>query len=149
MFEKYGGFRLDLGPSPNRDIPRPCEDTEFGRRLLKAGECLRYEPCAIVYHALPSGRINKDYVLSFWFDFGRATIRERGDRPAVHGVPWDYLSLMQRVIDISIASLQRIFAVRPHKRFFFRCMVRMQVGMIVELYRRLANREVTQAAALW
>jgi glucosyl-dolichyl phosphate glucuronosyltransferase len=30
MFEKYGGFRTDLGPSPNRKIPRLFEDTEFG-----------------------------------------------------------------------------------------------------------------------
>jgi glycosyltransferase involved in cell wall biosynthesis len=148
MFEKYGGFRVDLGPSPNRDVPRPCEDTEFGRRLLKAGECLRYEPSAVVYHPVPTGRVKKDYVLSFWFDFGRATIRERGDRPAVHGIPWDYLSLMQRVINISLASLQGIFAFRPDKRFFFKCMVRMQTGMMVELYRRLANHEITQAAAL-
>jgi hypothetical protein len=95
-----------------------------------------------------TGRVKKDYVLSFWFDFGRATIRERGDRPAVHGIPRDYFSLMQRVIDISLASLRGIFAFRPDKRFFFKCMVRMQTGMMVELYRRLANHKVTQAAAL-
>src|SRR5208337_1699634 len=28
MFEKYGGFRTDLGPSPDPRIPRPNEDTE-------------------------------------------------------------------------------------------------------------------------
>ena len=51
MFEKYGGFRLDLGPTTQGDhrqwysagIPRTSEDTEFGWRLMAAGEKLRYE----------------------------------------------------------------------------------------------------------
>ena len=36
MFEKHGGFRTDLGPRPGSQIRG--EDTEFGRRLLDAGE---------------------------------------------------------------------------------------------------------------
>ncbi len=34
VFAKYGDFRTDLGPSPNKKVPRPNEDTELGRRLL-------------------------------------------------------------------------------------------------------------------
>ena len=59
MFEKYGGFRTDLGPSSDKRIPRPNEDTEFGRRLMAAGERLRYEPSALVYHPVPANRIPK------------------------------------------------------------------------------------------
>ena len=57
MFEKHGLFRTDLGPSPDRNIPRPNEDTEFGRRLMAAGEHLRYEPSAIAYHPVLENRI--------------------------------------------------------------------------------------------
>ena len=38
MFDKYGAFRTDLGPIPGSQIRN--EDTEFGRRLMKAGERL-------------------------------------------------------------------------------------------------------------
>ena len=40
VFEKYGTFRTDLGPGLNGKI-RNNEDTEFGRRLLAAGERLK------------------------------------------------------------------------------------------------------------
>jgi len=75
MFKKYGGFRTDLGPSPNREVPRLFEDTEFGSRLLAAGEKLRYEPSAVVYVAIPEDRIRKTYFLDRCFDWGRAEAR--------------------------------------------------------------------------
>ncbi len=57
MFAKYGGFRTDLGPQPGSEIRN--EDTEFGRRLLGAGEQLWYEPSAVVYHPVPQNRLQK------------------------------------------------------------------------------------------
>jgi hypothetical protein len=36
---------------------------EFARRLMKAGESLRYEPLAVVYHVLPLG-LSKEFFLS-------------------------------------------------------------------------------------
>ena len=141
MFEKYGGFRTDLGPGPHPETPRPNEDTEFGRRLMKAGEHLRYEPSAVVYHPVPQDRINKQFFLSWWFDYGRASIVEQGDRPDVGGIPWDYLSLLRRVMDISNMSLRWLFAIRATMRFFWKCMVWKQMGMIVELRRRSARRK--------
>ncbi len=55
VFERYAWFRTDLGPRPGSEIHN--EDTEFGNRLLKAGERLHCEPSAIVYHS-PSPRID-------------------------------------------------------------------------------------------
>jgi len=75
IFEMHKGFRTALGPSPNREVLRPCEDTEFGRRILSAGERLRYEPSAVVYHAVSEDRIQKRYFLGWWFDNGRADAR--------------------------------------------------------------------------
>ena len=42
MFEKYGIFRVDLGRCGN--ILLSGEETEFGNRLMSAGEHLGYEP---------------------------------------------------------------------------------------------------------
>lgn len=46
VFVKYGGFRTDLGPRPGSESGK-SEDNEFGRRVLSAGERVRYEPSAI------------------------------------------------------------------------------------------------------
>jgi glucosyl-dolichyl phosphate glucuronosyltransferase len=140
-FEKCGGFRLDLGPRPNSQLRN--EDVEFARRAIKAGERLRYEPSAVVYHPVPLGRISKEFFLSWWFDYGRANIIERGDQPDVFGIPRDYLSLLRRVVQISIMSLQGLFSIRPNKRFFCKCMARMETGMLMELCRRLFGRKVS------
>jgi len=75
-FEKYGGFRTDLGPQPGNEIR--SEDSEYGHRLLAAGEQLRYEPSAIVYHSVPPDRIQKPYHLAWRFDKGRSEIRQFG-----------------------------------------------------------------------
>jgi hypothetical protein len=40
IFEKYGTFRIDLGPRPNSEIR--SEDTEFGTRSLAAGGRIKY-----------------------------------------------------------------------------------------------------------
>ncbi len=69
MFSKHGDFRTDLGPRPGSEIRN--EDTEFGLRLLAAGEKLRYEPSAVVYHAVPKTRLQKRYFLKWWFDKAR------------------------------------------------------------------------------
>jgi glucosyl-dolichyl phosphate glucuronosyltransferase len=63
VLEKYGCFRTELGPHPGSEIR--SEDTEFGQRLLLAGERLRYEPCATAYHAVPANRIQKSYFLAW------------------------------------------------------------------------------------
>jgi glycosyltransferase involved in cell wall biosynthesis len=80
MFEKHGGFRLDLGPSPHNEIRN--EDTEFGRRLLSAGERIRYEPDAIVYHPVPAEKLTKKHLLKWGFDKGRGDAREINVRPS-------------------------------------------------------------------
>jgi len=141
MFEKYGGFRTDLGPGPKTDIPRPNEDTEFGRRLIKAGERLRYEPWAVIRHPILPDRLRKEYFCAWWFDLGRAMIRERGDQPDVFGIPRDYLALISRFVEISTQTLRGMFAPSPPERFDYKCQVWKNKGQMVELWRRFGREE--------
>ncbi len=138
MFEKYGLFRTDLGPSPNPEIPRPNEDTEFGRRLIAAGERLWYEPSAVIYHPAPENRIQKDYFLTWWFDLGRASVREWGRGPSVLGIPRPYLNILKLG---TIAMAQRVgrwmLALSPPGRFHYKCLVWATAGQIKEYYRLL------------
>jgi glycosyltransferase involved in cell wall biosynthesis len=139
VFEKHGGFRIDLGPSPHSQIRN--EDTELGRRLLAAGERLRYEPSAVVYHPVPNGRVTQEYFFSYWFDYGRAMIIERGDRPNLFGIPRDYLALVRRGAEIPVMALRSMLAIHPRERFRHKCLICKSKGQIVELYRRLNSTE--------
>lgn len=134
MFDKYGGFRTDLGPNTANEIRG--EDTEFGRRLMSAGELLRYEPQALVYHSVPEKRLRKEYFLKWYFDFGRALVREWGRGPDIWGIPRPYFSILRKIpTSLAFYGLHWLFALRPQKRFFYKVMVWWQAGQIAEMYR--------------
>jgi glycosyltransferase involved in cell wall biosynthesis len=136
MFEKYGTFRIDLGPRPDSEIR--SEDTEFGSRLLAAGERIKYEPAAVVHHEVPQRRLHKEFFLRWWFDRGRAEIRGVGvaaDRKwFVIGIP---VYLFRRV---AVGTLRWMVTPGPSRRFSRRLGVWLVAGMMVESYRQ--SREV-------
>jgi glycosyltransferase involved in cell wall biosynthesis len=127
VFVRYGGFRVDLGPSPTNEIR--AEDTEFGRRVLSAGEHLRYEPAAIVHHPVFTAQINKKRLLQWWFDNGRATAREFSTKP-VHSfcsfVSW---------------SARWITSFSPPARFHHKLVVWEKAGMLSEFSRQFRHSE--------
>jgi glycosyltransferase involved in cell wall biosynthesis len=150
MFDKYGLFRTDLGPSPNRRIPRPNEDTEFGRRVLAAGERLRYQPSAVAYHPLLQDRVDKKYFLAWWFDYGRALMREKGRGPDIWGIPRYYLSIPMMIgKSLSVRTLRWMWAFNPQRRFSNKCWTWIMAGQIVETYRmgRAAGRLTSDPAS--
>ena len=137
MFEKYGEFRTDLGPSPDPKIPRPNEDTEFGRRLLAAGERLRYEPFAIVYHPVLPNRIRKEYFLTWWFDYGRSLIREEKRTPHARVTLRYYLGMSAMIVArMAVRTVRWMWSLDPARRFFRKCRVWMTAGQILEIYRQ-------------
>jgi glucosyl-dolichyl phosphate glucuronosyltransferase len=139
VFEKYGGFRIDLGPSPGSAMGH--DDTELGRRLMDAGERLLYEPTAVVYHQIPENRVSESYFLKWWFDYGRAQVRSTGKRPAILGIPRHYISIPNLVLShLPRRTLRWMFTVNPKKRFYRKCMVWVVAGWFVET-RRLAGFE--------
>ena len=102
MFARYGTFRADLGRCGNSLLSN--EDTEFGRRLMSAGERLRYEPTAVVHHPVPMERLNQNYFRNWWFDYGRARVLERGSGPAILGIRRQFLSLPSLSAPLSIRA---------------------------------------------
>lgn len=140
VFEKYGGFRVDLGPRPNGEEPRIGEDAEFARRLMKAGESLRYEPLAMVYHPVLESRISKEFFLSRSFDFGRVSILEQDNRQDLLRFPQAYFAFAQALARIGVFSSRWVFARRAGTRFFWRCKIAAQAGIISELRRRLRSK---------
>ncbi|MGB8321797.1 MAG: glycosyltransferase family A protein, partial [Candidatus Acidiferrum sp.] len=144
VFEKHGYFRTDMGPSPDGDTPRPNEDTEFGRRLMAAGEHLRYEPFAVIYHPVLPERLHKQYFLNWWFDYGRAVILERGARPDFLGIPRKFLSIPNIFFRAHcVHSLEWWLESNAQRRFFKKCQVWFTAGEISQTYRRPDGRKVS------
>jgi glucosyl-dolichyl phosphate glucuronosyltransferase len=130
MFEKHGGFRSDLGRIGNHLLSG--EDTEFGRRLLDAGERLWYEPSAVVYHAMQEDRLKKEYFLTWWFAYGRTLVRQDGKRPHILGIPRGYFSMARLGTRLAGNTVRWMVTVKPQKRFFSKVIVWMTVGQIAE-----------------
>lgn len=139
MFQRYGDFRTDLGPQPGSEIRN--EDTEFGTRLLDAGEQIWYEPTALVYHSVPRDRIRKSYFLAWWFDKARAEVRQDGiprkSRLYIAGVPLFLFRTLSGWILRWITSLD------PGRRFSCKLNTWKTAGLIQECHRqfKLAARE--------
>lgn len=128
VFAKHGTFRTDLGPRPGSEIR--SEDTEFGQRLIDSGERLHYAADAIVYHPVPDERLTKQYFLRWWFDKGRADVREEAvpvrDGFKVAGVP---LALFRH----GLGSFAHWTLARdPRLRFAYRTHVWTLAGQIAE-----------------
>lgn len=135
LFDKYGLFRTDLGPCPGSEIR--SEDIEFGRRIMAAGEQLWYEPSAVVYHAVPKNRLTKKYLLRFWFDYGRAEVRECAERPDIWFIPRWVLTIPKVALTaLMVRAFHWLFAVDPKRRFFYKGFVWSTFGQIVEMPRQ-------------
>ena len=131
IFKEYGSFRTDMGPSPGSEIRN--EDTEFARRLFLGGEKLWYEPSAIVYHEVPESRLNKDYFLKFWYDHGRALVREKEQKPSVFGIPRDCFAISKAAaIMLPMRAIRWFLTFDAKGRFFAKGMVWSTLGQIAE-----------------
>lgn len=140
MFEKYGDFRTDLGPRPGSAIRN--EDTEFGRRLLAAGERLYYEPSAVVYHPVPHERIQKKYFLGWWFDYGRAEICEIGRKPGIWGISRRFFSIPKLFGTVlAVRAVRWALTLNPQRRFFWKTRVWTTAGQILEIHRQWRDDE--------
>jgi len=132
MFTKYGGFRTDLGPQPDSEIR--SEDSEFGSRLLSAGERFSYEPSAVVYHSVPQNRTRRKYFQTWWFDKGRADIRELGvpkdARWYIAGIPIDLLPRL------ALWTLRFMISMHEPQRFSSKLKMYGIAGTILECYKQ-------------
>lgn len=141
MFEKYGLFRLDLGPRPGSKIY--YEDSEFALRVKNGKEKLMYAPDALVYHPVEKPRVNKKYFQSWYFGYGGALARTN-DFPKnsilYFGVPrYLFKSLV-------IAVLRWVFTIDNRMRFVNKLNVYLEAGTIAEVYR--LNRRLKETRQL-
>lgn len=140
VFDRYDCFRTDLGPLPDVREPQKGEDSEFGSRLLTAGESLRYEPRALVYHAIPESKARQAYFFRWWFDKARADVRISGSQ----------LNHKWKVLGIALVGFRRIviwairwlFSAHPATRFECKVSICVNAGWITESYRRVRRGSI-------
>ena len=140
-FEKYGGFRIDLGRSGTNLEGR--EEVEFANRLLARGEKLRYEPAAVVRHSVPECRMSKSYVLRWYYSYGRSEVVDLGPPTdttwKLGGVP---LYLFRR---LARWTLQWMISIGAPRRFTCRRTVWYLAGTALACYEHW-RRQVAQVA---
>jgi len=131
IFRRHGLFRLDLGVTGSKHTVT-CDDTEFGQRLIQAGDKIVYCPTAIVYHPVDPNRATKKYFL-FWYYYNGVSLTRTAGLPNegvfYFGVPrWLFRQLL--------ANLARwIFTFAGKQRFQYKLRFCRSVGNIVESYR--------------
>jgi glucosyl-dolichyl phosphate glucuronosyltransferase len=133
VFEEFGDFRTDLGRAGKNLIGN--EDTEFGARLLSKGTTLLYVPSAIVHHPVLRERLTKRYFRSFWFAYGRAMVRQNGERQSFWMVPRTYIRQLRRRYKW-MKGEDQFWYQKAHGRFFCEVHVIMTFGQIVEGWER-------------
>jgi glycosyltransferase involved in cell wall biosynthesis len=130
MFARYGDFRTDLGPFPDNKIG--FEDTEFGRRLMAAGERLQYIPTAVVYHEVPDYRVRKEFLLKWWFDFGRGSVRQTQRKAGTAAI----LKILGRAV---LTAVRWALSFDSQRRFYLKCRIWYAAGKIVEICHQADN----------
>jgi GT2 family glycosyltransferase len=131
IFSKYGTFRLDLGVSGSKHTIT-CDDTEFGGRLMAAGERILYCPSAVIHHPVDPERTTKKYFLTWYYYNGVSLTRTEG-LPSIgvfyFGVPrWLYRGLL--------TNMGRwLLTFNPKRRFHYKLRTCGSIGSIVESHR--------------
>jgi len=142
MFEKYGNFRTDLGRNGRSLIGN--EDTEFGKRLLAAGERLCFVPSAVVNHPVSPERLTKRYFRAYWFSLGRSDARQAGNRLPLWRIPLRYLRQLKRKLQWMSAMNRRWF-LDPQGRFFCETLLCYTAGEILEAWRKRKKMGMVEA----
>lgn len=126
-FQKYGDFRTDLGLAGTTRIG--AEDTEFGWRMLRAGETLIYAPKAIVFHPVAPEKINKRYFMEWYYALGKAKARiERVPPGSVR-----YFGIPRYLLRACIPDLLLwLTSVTERRRFFYRLQFLNAWGRLME-----------------
>ncbi len=135
-FGKYGLFRVDLGRSNTNLMGR--EDVEIANRMLAAGEQLRYEPHAVIWHPIAESRMKKSYVLRWTYWQSQSEIADLGPHEtgwSIMGIP---LAMFRRLIRW---ALQSMISTSAQKRFHCQRNVWHLAGSIAAYYHGLGRQD--------
>jgi len=133
VFE-HGLFRTDIGPGVQGARSTNCEDQNIGEGVLRRGGKLRYEPEAVIHHPFDTQRISRKYILNVFFQMGRYRALETESKPAIHGIPRRYFTIVKL---LSFECPKRLYhwlsTFEPAQRFTWRLLLSSSLGQAYEL----------------
>ena len=133
VFE-HGLFRTDIGPGVLDARSTNCEDQNIGEGVLRRGGKLRYEPEAVIRHPFDTERISRKYILNRFFQMGRYIALETESKPALHGIPRRYFTIVKLLIFECPKRLYHwLSASEPAQRFTWRLLLSTSLGQAYEL----------------
>ena len=133
VFE-HGLFRTDIGPGVQGARSTNCEDQNIGEGVLRRGGKLRYEPEAVIRHPFDTQRISRKYILNVFFQMGRYRALETESKPAVHGIPRRYFTIVKLLsFECPKRLCHWLSASEPAQRFTWRLLLSSSLGQAYEL----------------
>ena len=142
VVEKYGGFRADLGRSSTNLMGR--EDIEIANRLIAAGEKLRYEPNAVIWHPIAESRMKKSYLLRWYYWEAKSEIADVGQLEtgfSIYGIP---VLMFRRIVRWSV---QTLLTTNAQERFRCQRNLWKSAGAISAYYQRLGHPNSSSRAS--
>ena len=136
VFEQYGCFRTDLGPS-GKAAGGLGEDSEFGSRLLRDGRTLIYCSEALVHHRVTAQQVSREFLLDWHRRYGRSLV-SRGElvdtRTRLLGVP---RFLLRKVVE---DFFRWFFTFGKRSRFYNRLALVRTLGTIAQCRENAAQK---------
>jgi glycosyltransferase involved in cell wall biosynthesis len=131
-FEELGLFRTDLGSTPDNPAGKGV-DSEFGLRVISAGQTIMYAPKAVLLHPLDSALITKNFMHRWYHQYGMSEILRAPDTfigPSYFGIP---RHLFRTLVT---SYFKRIFSVDPRVRYLSEMEIHRVFGVIAGLKKR-------------
>jgi glycosyltransferase involved in cell wall biosynthesis len=138
VFEKYGGFRTDLGPKG--EIYGPFEDSEMGHRLMSHGEKILYYPKALIYHPVSQNRLSQEFLLKHFWNVGFTDAKMEEDRQL--SAMSRFKMMLRRLISLISTFAKYLLSIvggEPAAKMHHKCMLYAQGAC---LYYLAQNRRV-------
>ncbi len=133
VFE-HGLFRTDIGPGVQGARSTNFEDQNIGQGVLRRGGRLRYEPEAVIRHPFDTQRISRKYILNRFFQMGRYMALETESKPALHGIPRRYFTIVKLLTFECPKRLYHWFSTfEPAQRFTWSLLLSTSLGQAYEL----------------
>jgi len=134
VFEKVGGYHLDLGLVGKSRIGG--QDTDMVRRALEAGMKIVYVPDAVVRHPVHRGRLTKKFFRQWFYSHARGDILaddEWRNGSLLLGMPVrDITGLGKTALRFGFRSI----AGKPWESFGEHCCLLVHWGHLVEAFRQ-------------
>jgi glycosyltransferase involved in cell wall biosynthesis len=129
-FERYGEFRVDLGPIQG-DRDGLGEDSDLGSRLILGGELMCYVPDAVIHHIIAPQELTVTNLDRWHFHYGRSVQRRDPHSP---GTPW-FLGVPRYLLKRYLAASVRRLIHRGREGRYWRWQTHRVRGQIHEARR--------------